>query len=432
VKKVLVISYYWPPAGGISLLRCLKFVKYLPHFGWEPVVYTAKDAQYPYYDHFNFKDIPEGITILSYPVIEPFNLFKMLSGRKKSDSLNNIVHVREEKTKWIDNLAIWIRGNFFIPDARSLWINPSVRFLSDYLEKNTIDAILTDGPPHTNTMIGYKLSKKFNIPFLADFQDPWTQADYYQLMKITPWAHKKHRKLEQQVFKQASKITIASRFWKRDLEKIGARDVDVIYWGYDEDDFEGLHQQRDQAFTIFHGGLLGYDRLPDGLFEALSSLVRETQNFEENLKIKLAGQVDFTVKEKLERLGLTRFTEFMGTVSRAVALQSALNAHILLLPLNKAENAKGRVPGKFFEYLRANRPILCLGPSEGDVPEIIEECKAGKTFDYGDINGIKNFVYEKFSLFLKGENNHQNINIEKYFVKNQVQKVSQYLYEIVG
>lgn len=430
MKKVLIITYYWPPAGGISLHRCLKFAKYLPQFGWEPVVFTAKDAQYPYFDESNFKDIPEGITILKYPIVEPFNLFKKVSGRKKEESLNNIVHVRDKKGGWIDEAAIWIRGNFFIPDARALWIKPSVKFLHTYLQENPVDAVLSDGPPHTNTRIAYHLSKKLNIPFLADFQDPWTQVDYYPLMKLTPWADRRHKKMEQEVFSQADKITIASPSWKEDLQAIGARNVDVVYWGYDEDDFKNLKRQADKAFTITHTGLLGYDRLPDGLFQALKELKEEVPSFARDLQIQLAGQVDYSVLEMLEKLELEKNLINKGTIPREEVLQLLVNSQVLLLPLNKSRNAKGRLPGKLYEYLRARRPVLGLGPRDSDASAILEQTKAGEVFAYSETGAIKSWVSEAYKRYKEGELPDCSGPIEAYAVSEQTGKVAAYLNQI--
>jgi hypothetical protein len=152
-KRVLFITYYWPPAGGIGVLRCLKIVKYIRDFGWEPVVYTAKDAQYSVIDQSNDSHVPPGIEILKHPIIEPFNFYKMITGRKKDAPLLNVLNANEGKTGLMHDFSVWVRSNFFIPDARSLWINPSVKFLLKYLKENPVDAIFTDGPPHTNTMI---------------------------------------------------------------------------------------------------------------------------------------------------------------------------------------------------------------------------------------------------------------------------------------
>lgn len=427
MKKVLIITYYWPPAGGISVHRCLKFAKYLIKFGWEPVIYTAENAQYPYFDKSNLKDVPEGITVIKKPIIEPFNFFKRLSGRKKEDSLNNIVHVRDRQRSWIDELGIYIRGNFFIPDARALWIKPSVKFLTKYLKEHPVDAILSDGPPHTNTTIAYKLKKKTGIPFLADFQDPWTQVDYYKLMKLTPWADRKHRKMEQEAFQYADKITIASPTWKENLKKIGARNVDVIYWGYDEEDFASISQNLDKDFTITHAGLLGVDRLPNKLLKVLSELSSEDSLFKKALKLQLAGQIDYAIEELINKYKLENNVIKMGTLPREKVLSIISNSQILLLLLNKAENAQGRIPGKFFEYLRTKRPILCLGPSGSDVEKILFETEHGLSLTYDDEASLKKFVSDKFQQFLSKGIPNANGDISQYAVEKQVEKVALYL-----
>ncbi len=430
LKKVLIITYYWPPSGAIGVHRCLKFAKYLRDFGWEPIVYTAKDAQYPYLDDSNFKHIPEGIEILKQKAKDPFNLFKIVSGRRKDTVVSNPVHVREKKHKLIDKIAIWIRGNFFIPDARSLWIKPSVKYLSEYLKTNKIDAIISDGPPHTNTVIAYKLSEKFKIPWIADFQDPWTQVDYYKLFNISKFAHKKHVKLEQKAFAISKKITIASPSWKIDLESIGAKNVDVIFWGYDEDDFRDLKKNQTDKFVISHAGLLGFDRNPEVFFKVLKDLKSEITGFSDNLQIQLAGSVDYSVKESLIKENLEENTLFLGNIPRDKALKLTVDSDLLLLPLNIAENAMGRIPGKLFEQIRSNNPILCLGPKGSDVEKIITETKTGNSFEYSDYHGIKGFVKQ---VWLAGKTEFNTVEpeiIKDYSVKKQVKKISEYLNEI--
>jgi glycosyltransferase involved in cell wall biosynthesis len=429
-KKVLIITYYWPPSGGITVQRCLKFSKYLREFGWEPIVYAPENAQYIYFDESNFKDIPEGIEILKQPIIEPFNLFKKLSGRKKDDGTNP-VYARGKKVKFIDSLAIWIRGNFFIPDARCLWIKPSVKFLSKYLKENNVDAILTDGPPHTNTVIGCKLAQKFNIPWLADFQDPWTQVDYYKMIKLTKWADKRHQKMEQEVFKTAKKITIASPTWGKDMESIGAKEVDPIFWGYDDDDFPKEKSISFEDFTISHAGLLGYDRNPEIFLKVLKDIKKEDPHFAKSLKLKFAGVVDFTIKEKITEFGLTENFIELGNIPRPQALDLTLRAHILLLPLNIADNAKGRIPGKLFECMRSGNDILCLGPKGSDVEGIITKSNTGKSFEYSDYDGLKNFILEHFQQYKNKTRTSEVNDITEYSVKNQTSKIAGFLNEII-
>ena len=431
MKKVLIISYYWPPSGGIGVHRSLKFAKYLRDFGWEPVVYAPLNAQYPYFDESNFKDIPEGITVIRRRIFEPFDLFKKLSGRKKTDSANP-VYVRDRKLKAIDKFAIWLRGNFFIPDARCFWIKPSVRFLKKYLKENPVDAIFTDGPPHTNTIIGCRLSRETGIPWLMDFQDPWTQVDYYKMLKIGKIADKIHRKLEQEAFKIAAKTTIVSPTWKKDLESIGAKNVDVIYWGYDEDDFTSLSSVPDEKFTIIHAGQLGFDRFPKTFIDVLSDMVKTDEKFANDLSIKFLGTVDYHISKYIIEKGLEKNYLPPQIVPRPQALQQTLNSHLLLLPLNIAENSKGRIPGKLFENLRSARPILCLGPTDSDVANIIKKANAGKTFEYDDYNGIKNYISEVYSKFLNGNNIVMVKDIDSYNVKKLTGKLAEYLNQISG
>ncbi|MDD2564263.1 MAG: glycosyl transferase family 1 [Salinivirgaceae bacterium] len=429
-KRVLIITYYWPPSGGVGVHRCLKFAKYLRDFGWEPIIYTADNAQYPYFDETNFIHIPEGITILKQPIWEPYSMFKIASGRKASSSMNNPVHVRDKRS-WVDNLAIWIRGNFFIPDARKFWIKPSVKYLSAWLKENPVDAILSDGPPHTNTEIACRLPRKFDIPWLADFQDPWTQVDYFKLLKLTPWAYRKHSNMEQMALKTAKKTTIASPTWKRDLESIGAHNVDVIFWGYDEQEFQKTEQKLDTKFSITHAGLLGFDRLPETLFKILGELKSENPQFAADLKIDFPGSVDYSIVEELKKNNLFENCWLPGNISRINAIERTFNSQILLLPLNKAENAQGRIPGKLFECMRAKRPILCLGPETSDVKTIIESTKTGMSFHYDDYDGIRKFITDKYNLFLNNENIVTPLELEQYSVRNQTAKIAEYLNSII-
>lgn len=427
MKKVLIISYYWPPAGGISVLRTLKFVKYLQNFGWLPIVYAPKNANYPYLDENNFKDIPNNIVTLRRKIYEPFGIFKFLTGRKKNDS-SNPVYVKS-KNSLLDNFSIFLRGNFFIPDARCMWIKPSVKFLSKYLTENPVDAILTDGPPHTNTVIGMKLSEKLNIPWLADFQDPWTQVDYYQMMKIGKRADNKHKMLELHVFNIAKKITIASPTWAKDLMNIGAKNVDTIYYGYDEDDFVNLKlEKKSEDFIIVHAGILGIDRNPDTFLKVLSSIKKENPEFAKLLKIKFAGIVDYTIKERIKELNLNDNFEELGNIPRQKALQLMTSAKLLLLPVNKAMNANGRLPGKIYEYLRTYNPILALGNKKSDVDTILNESKTGNLFTYDDFQGIKKFVLD---IFLSKINSQINKEFIKRFSSEiQTKQIAEYLNEI--
>ncbi len=402
-KKVLLITYYWPPSGGIGVLRCLKIAKYLRRYGWEPIIFTAKDAQYPRIDPSNEKDIPEGCTVLRQKIWEPYHIYKFLTGKKKEENVNDVLTSMDSKAGLAHRLSVWVRSNFFIPDARAMWVNPSVKYLSDYLSEHPVDALFSCGPPHTNTRIATLLNQKLGIPFLSDFQDPWTQVDYFKQLRLTAWGLRKHQRQEQEAFAAANAMTIVSEHWKSDLEQIGAKNVSVLYWGYDPDDFDSIDAKIDTKFTISHLGIMGEDRNPAVFFRILKELIDELPGFREDLKLQLVGQIDYVVKEEYQRLGIEAQVNFVGSVKRGEALQLTCNSNILLLLLNQQENAKGRVPGKFFEYLAARRPILSLGATDGDVGQILESTAHGKSYEYEDYEGIKNWIVERYREYRNGQ-----------------------------
>lgn len=427
MKKVLIITYYFPPCGGIGVLRCLKIAKYLRNFGWESVIYTAKDAHYPSYDYSNFKDIPEGVTILRQPIFEPYTFYKKFTKQAPNANANNALVATEGKRDWKHRLSVWIRSNFFIPDARAFWIKPSVDFLTKYVTENKIDAIFSDGPPHTNTMIACLLKQKTGIAWLADFQDPWTQVDYYQRLSLTTWADAKHRRLEQSVFQHANAITIVSYVWKRDLENIGAKNVSVVVWGYDEDDFVTLQPQPDKQLTITHAGLLGDDRNPKIFFEAIAELGKELGNqFLQTVKVQLLGQVDASVIATYKSCGIANQVEVMPQMERKDALQVMANSQISLLLLNQADNAMGRIPGKLFEYLALKRPILCLGMLKSDVDNILHETQMGNTYTYQDKEGLKTQLKTYYENFVQHGTIHQKTptNLEQFSNKKLTEKIA--------
>jgi hypothetical protein len=429
-KKILIISYYWPPCGGIGVLRCLKFAKYLTRLGWDVTVFTAEDAHYPAIDHTNDNDIPENLKVIKQKIWEPYSVYKLITGQKKDANVNNVFYARDKKTGLLHKFSVWVRSNFFIPDARCFWVQPSVKKLQSYLKENPVDVILSNGPPHSNTRIATLIKKKTGIPWLADFQDPWSQVDYFRMLRLTKWGLRKHLRLEQEAFQAADKITIVSPTWKRDLEKIGAQNVSVLEWGYDPDDYKDLKRKPHKKFNIAHIGILGHDRNPIVLFKVLSELISENQNFREDFELSLVGQVDNSVRDTIAAFGLSKYTHDHGYVSRHDALQLTINSHILLLPLNQQDNVMGRIPGKLFEYLAVQRPIIVLGPKGSDSAKITESTNSGKSFSYKDAS-IKAHILKLYEQYKSGVLEVQQNNIERYSHENLIASISKELEELI-
>lgn len=433
MKRVLIISYYWPPSGGISVLRSLKIAKHLRQFGWEPVIFTPENADYSTIDQNNFKDVPNGIEIIQIPTIEPFKLFKWFTGLKKDANLNNVLSAHDKKMGLAYKFSVWVRSNFFIPDARALWIKPSVKFLKKYIRENKIDAIFTDGPPHTNTRIATLLKQETGIPWLSDYQDPWSQVDYFQELILTDWGLKKHLKQEQEAFKAADKTTIVSPTWKHDLESIGAKNVDVIYWGYDPEDYSDIQIKSEiqSKFSMLHAGVMGFDRNPKVLFKAIFELSQEVEGFKDDFQLILYGQVDQSVRESISSYHIESMVNYAGNVIRKEAINGIFSSQILMLLLNQQPNAMGRVPGKLFEYLASKRPILNLGPTGSDVAKLLKKANAGDNFEYQDGFGIKTYLKEQYLKFKSGKlSKNVDSQIEEYTHYHLTQRIATFLDQI--
>jgi glycosyltransferase involved in cell wall biosynthesis len=415
-RRVLIISYYWVPSGGITVQRILKFTKYLRDYDWEPVMFTAKGAHYPSIDHSNEKDVPEGLEVIRQPIWEPYTIYKKFMGKPADENVNNVFIVDEKKSDWRHDLAVWVRSNFFIPDARAGWIRGSVKFLVNYLKDHPVDAIFSSGPPHTNNRIATLVSQKTGIPWLASFQDPWTQVDYFKSLPLTSWGRRRHERYERAVFEQARKIVIVSPSWARDLEAIGAPEVGVLTNGFDPEDFDVASRQLDKSFTITHIGVMGRDRHPQNLFAAIALLKETVPGFAEHCRLQLYGQVGYRIKESIEAHGLRDQLVDGGNVPRAEALRLVMNSQLLLLLLNQQDNARGRIPGKLFEYLAAKRPILCFGETDSDVAGIIRETASGETLSYGaPAEEVAASLRLAYGRFLAGDDFEPNLEAVNAF-----------------
>lgn len=403
MKRVLILTYYWPPSGGAGVQRWLKFVKYLREFGWEPIVYTAENPEAPADDDSLEKDIPQNLTILKTPIWEPYDLYKKFTGQASNDRVNAGFLHEKEKPAWSEKLSVWIRGNFFIPDARRFWIKPSIRFLQRYLKTCPVDAIVSTGPPHTMHMIGMGLKKNTGLPWIADFRDPWTQIDFYDQLHLTWWADAIHHRKEKKVLTRADKVVTVGNHIAKALHKLGAGNTEVIPNGYDDSDFKDIHPEVSDKFIIAHIGSMNRDRNIEAFWNALAALFSESEDFRQHSRLKLVGKTDISVKKSLKNHQLEPWTETITYVPHQEALRHAATASLLYLPLNNTPYVKGILTGKLFEYLAVGKPVLCVGPHDGDTAAVIEKTKSGKTFDFENQSGIMAFILASYQRWKAGE-----------------------------
>lgn len=426
-KKVLIITYYWPPSGGGGVQRWLKFAKYLRDYNWEPVIYTVENGEYPEFDHTLEKDVPENLTIIKTKIWEPYLLYKKFIGQKSTDKINTGFLTEKKKPGLAERISVWLRGNLFIPDARKFWIAPSIKYLLRYIPQNKINVVITTGPPHSLHLIGLKLKLQLNIKWLADFRDPWTNIDYYQDLKLTSYADKKHHNMEASVINNADVITVVGKTMKDEFEAAYKKKIEVITNGYDEHDIPDGNISLDKKFSIAHIGSMTKTRNPESLWQALRELVVEEKDFANHLQIELIGKADISVTESLTRNDLLKYFLKKDYLPHTQVTTAQQQAQVLLLVVNRTKNQKGILTGKLFEYILAKRPILCMGPVDGDAAEIIKDTNAGSVVHYDNKDEIKGIIKDYYLKFLKNELKAESSNTEKYSRKNLTGNLSQLL-----
>lgn len=432
MKKLLIITYYWPPAGGSAVYRWLKFTKYLREFGWEPVVYTVENGEYAELDPENAKDIPQGITILKQPIWEPYDLYKKFIGQKKTEKVNVGFLTEKKKPGLAETVSVWIRGNFFIPDARKFWVKPSVKYLSAWLRENPVDAIVSSGPPHSMHLIAMALKKRFNLPWVADFRDPWTKIDFYNELHLSRLADRKHHRLEKKVATTADSVVTVGNQMREEFEALGAKKVVTITNGFDTADRIEGEVEMDKKFTLAHFGTVNKARNPDMLWQVLAGLALENKQFANDLELKFVGRLDSSVREAIEKYNLGPYLNKIDFLPHKEVLLKQRQSQILLLLINQTHNAGGILTGKFFEYLAAERPILAIGPTKGDVADILISSQAGAIIDFDDREGLKTCILDYYEKYKNSRLLVNPAGINNYSRYELTKKLTSVLESIMG
>lgn len=422
MKKVLIITYYWPPAGGPGVQRWLKFVKYLPDYGIAPIVYIPENPSYPIIDENLVSEIPAHATIIRKKIFEPYRLASFFSGGGMKKMSSGIIP-NARKQSIAQRVALWIRGNLFIPDARCFWVKPSVSFLEKYISENQIDTIVTSGPPHSLHLIGMALKAKLPLQWIADFRDPWTTIGYQKALKLSAFAEEKHKKLELQVLHAADLIIVTSKTTKAEFTNKTTTPIEIITNGYD------IQKQAsvvlDEKFSLSHIGSLLSQRNPKLLWQSLSELLKEIPGFSDNLELKLIGTISQDIINELSVYRLTDYTTIVGYVSHSVAVKHQQQSQVLLLiEINSAET-KSIIPGKIFEYMVSGRPIVAIGPTGSDFAEIIETTQTGIFVDYSEKEKLKAAIKRYYEQFIAGDLRNEAVGIEQYSRKYLTEKLAE-------
>lgn len=414
-KNILIITYYWPPAGGPGVQRWLKSARYLPGFNLTPVILTVDpgSASYQIMDDSLLQEA-QSIHTFRTKTYEPFKLFSKVSG-------NNKIPVggleQQNKKNIFFRMANFIRGNLFIPDPRRGWNIKTYKKAVELIKKFGIDTVITTSPPHSTQLIGLKLKKRLKIKWIADLRDPWTDIYYYSQFMHTPLAKAIDKNYERSVLKKADHIIVVSEgmkkgFLSKTYMNISMK-ISVIPNGFDQEDFQTKEAiGADNCFNILYTGTITSLYGVDILLDALSDIKEQYPQ----IRLKFVGTADRDIRNLIHENKLESMTTFIPYMIHGELIAHLRSASVLLLCIPDMKKNEGIITGKLFEYLAARRPILCIGPAEGDAAAIINENEAGKVFGYDDKKGITDFLLavmdQKFTI------NQKNKNYLKYTRKN--------------
>ena len=413
MKKVLIITYYWPPSGGSGVQRWLKFAKYLHKYGWQPIIYTPSNPENPATDTSLEKEVPSEAVVIRRPISEPYQVYKKLFGKggdnKGGSAVVNPIN-QSGKKSFIQRVSLWVRANLFIPDPRASWVRPSVSYLTKYLEENPVDAIVSTGPPHSMHLIARELHRRTGVRWVADFRDPWTEIFYFKHLPMTFLAKRRHKTLERSVVREADAVVSVTRQMTSDFAKLldsseakGQEKLHTICNGYDEADFETSGQiAPEDKFTLTHTGLFSADGNPVNLWETLAQMCTEDPTFRTHLKLRLIGKVDAEVLESIDANGLTPNLENMGYRPHSEIPGYQQSGWGLLLPLRNEPESKAILTGKFFEYLAAGRPIVAFGPKDGEMAKVLTETHSGEIFEWDEKVVLRDHLKGLYNSYLTG------------------------------
>lgn len=405
-KAVLIIAYYWPPAGGPGVQRWLKFATYLPQHDYDVTIVVPENPDYPVIDPSLLQEIPKDIKVIEVPINEPSRWASAFSQKRTKNLQKGIL---PKKAGLLQRTLIWIRGNFFIPDARVGWKSRVVKAIHPYLLEHKKPTIITTGPPHSVHLIGLELKKKYSgFKWLADFRDPWTTIAYHKHLKIGTSAQKKHEQLEQEVLDTADLLLVTSPHTGREFASKTKTPLQVITNGYDIKIASSTRQPAG-IFTLSHIGTLLSERNPLILWEVLSELCEEHSSFKTDFKLQLAGNVSEEVTSTIKDAGLDHNLISLGYLTHQQAVDTMFNTQCLLLIEIDSDDTRAIIPGKIFEYFASSRPIIALGPQNAAVENLIHHTHSGKFFNYQEKESLKSHILEKYMLFKNG-NNEGNLN----------------------
>lgn len=408
-KRVLILTYYWPPAGGPGVQRFLKFARYLRAFGWEPVVITPESGSYPNLDPSLEADVPKGMEIIRTATLEPFAIYNRLTGKKGKEVSVAMTGYKDNNSP-VQRLAKWVRANAFIPDARVGWKRYAVAAARKRINAGDrlgrIDAVITTGPPHSTHLSGLALQRKpvggRPLPWLADLRDPWTTVYYNAFFPRTARTERVDRALENAVLREADQTVVISPGMEREFAG-RAKALKVIVNGFDEEDLYTGERGPSEHFRLCYvGNMKPNQQLPE-LWKAAAQCCAEDEAFARDFRLHFTGSLDGSVAALIAEAGLGEHLITDGFVQHTEATKRMALAPMLLFPIPEAPDNDRILTGKIFEYLAAGNRMLSIGPTHGDAARLLAEAGKPPMLDYSDRAGMVRALRQGHADWLAGD-----------------------------
>mgnify|MGYP003335126072 CR=1 FL=1 len=437
MKNVLIIAYYFPPSGGPGVQRVLKHIQYLRDFGWNPIVLTVSNGDFPARDESLLAKIPNDIIVERTHIYEPYDAYRLLMGQKKGVPIDvNVIKNEHQRRTFKERIAEAIRATFFIPDARIGWLPTAVPKALELIEKYSITAIYNSSPPYTTSLIARQVKRKTGLHWVAGFRDPWTEF----LTSPTRWflPARIDRMFEKSVFTEADAIECA---WigiiKDAMRKFPALDERKFHHvpnGYDSTDYpiaENIDTSlaKPGVFTLTYTGSMYGRRNPSALFAALELLSSKAEISPDSIHLRFIGRFGNEVHEMFATTSFSSSIEVIGYVPHEKSISYLLVSDVLLLIVDEAKESEEIVPGKVYEYIGSFKPVIAIAPTHGAIADLMNETRAGGIAHQSDIEGIANIIREMYIAFKEGKSLAQpNIEaIKGYERRESTRKLAQLL-----
>jgi hypothetical protein len=402
-KKILIITYYWPPSSGSGVQRWMYFTYYLKKYGFNPLVLTVKENQASYRNvDESFLDNVSDIDTYRTSTIEPLKLYSLITSRSLKKGIPQGV-VGENSKGLLHKLFSYIRGTYFIPDSRIGWNLFAYKKAKKIIKQNKIDLVITTGPPHSTHLIGLKLKNKFNIKWISDFRDPWSDLYYNKDLIRSKRAIQKDIRLEKLVLDKSDLVLTVGENLK---ELLVSKSPSIkykahhIYNGFDKVLNDSIKTKKPNHFEITFVGTLTENQPYKSLIKTLKALVQN--NHEINISLRLAGNIQNKILDEIRKELHGINIIITGFVDHKTAIQLMKNANLLVNILAEMEHSRILVSGKQMEYIATGNPILCFGDTEGESAKLLSETGNSITVPKDNIEAGVNFISKNYDIWKNG------------------------------